>query len=133
MIFPLSRLRIRGVALAVVVAMVFSASIHAQDARDGEIQSGESGTLVWSEEAASWVSPQVFWLSFAKQNGGKFWGQSFEYPAYNKVSEHDTLLIENASGVCLMYFFHERWRRAQDVRRWDPQFNELSGCPYVFD
>ncbi|MEM8563838.1 MAG: hypothetical protein AAGF57_16490 [Pseudomonadota bacterium] len=127
------RLWTGAVALAAVAVIVLSAPVHAQDARNGEIQSSESGTLVWSEQAASWVSPQAFWVSYAESNGGKFWGRSFTYPAYNEVSEHDTLLIENASGVCLMYFFHERWRRAQDVRRWDPQFNELGGCPYVFD
>lgn len=31
-----------------------------------------------------------------------------------------------------MEFFHNRWRRANDVRRWDPLFNEHGGCPDVF-
>ena len=33
----------------------------------------------------------------------------------------------------LMYFFHRRWRRANDVWRWDPSFNRYSGCATVFD
>ena len=31
------------------------------------------------------------------------------------------------------WFFHSRWRRANDVRRWNPQFNEVLGCSVVFD
>jgi len=32
-----------------------------------------------------------------------------------------------------MEFIHERWRRANDVRRWDDAFNDYAGCPHVFD
>jgi hypothetical protein len=32
-----------------------------------------------------------------------------------------------------MQFHHEKWRRAQDVNRWDDKFNLYGGCPYVFD
>ncbi|MEM8768918.1 MAG: hypothetical protein AAGE43_15840 [Pseudomonadota bacterium] len=89
---------------------------------------------VWDERAGAWVDPESFWLSYAEANEqGRFWGRTDIYPAYAEVREHDTLLIEGEQGACLMYFFHRRWRRAQDVRRWDPAFNELAGCPYVFD
>jgi hypothetical protein len=32
-----------------------------------------------------------------------------------------------------MALFHSRWRRANDVRRWDPKFNDYAGCPEVFE
>ncbi len=43
------------------------------------------------------------------------------------------MIIEVESGPCLMEFFHTRWRRANDVRRWVAAFNEYGGCPDVFD
>ena len=43
------------------------------------------------------------------------------------------MMVELAQGPCLMEFFHSRWRRANDVRRWDESHNEFGGCPYVFD
>ncbi|MEM7020091.1 MAG: hypothetical protein AAF512_22465, partial [Pseudomonadota bacterium] len=60
------------------------------------------------------------------------WGQGTEYPSYKDVSEFDTFIVELDSGACLMEFFHSRWRRAQDVRRWDEKFNAYGGCPDVF-
>ena len=42
-------------------------------------------------------------------------------------------MVEVKSGLCLMEFFHTRWRRANDVRRWDDRFNEYAGCAKVFD
>ena len=68
-----------------------------------------------------------------EENSGKHWGRSATYPPYNDVNERDTLLVELEQGSCLMYFWHSRWRRAQDVWRWDEQQNAVLGCPYVFD
>ncbi len=79
------------------------------------------------------MEPENFWLEAAEQASGKHWGQGSEYPEYRLVGEHDTVLVVLPQGSCLMYFFHERWRRAQDVRRWDEAQNELLGCPHVFD
>ena len=94
--------------------------------------SGESSqkvTLVWQ----AGVDIETFWQQYADANGGLTWGKSTTYPEYEKVREGDTLLIQLAQGPCLMEFFHSRWRRANDVRRWDPSVNEYGGCPYVFD
>ncbi len=84
---------------------------------------------VWSED----TDIESFWQGYADSKGGLTWGMSTEYPEYDKVSEGDTLLILLPQGPCLMEFFHSRWRRANDVRRWHPSVNEFGGCPYVFD
>ena len=44
----------------------------------------------------------------------------------------DSALVEVEQGSCLMEFFHNRWRRANDVRRWDDKMNTVAGCAYVF-
>lgn len=76
---------------------------------------------------------EAFWLEYAQANGGITWGRSAQYPEYDKVQEGDTFMVELSQGPCLMEFFHQRWRRANDVRRWHPSINEYGGCPYVFD
>lgn len=117
-------------------AVLLSTGVFAslpENPTNGQVVRAESVTQVWSQSSSQWEDPEVFWLSYAEQASGKFWGRSSSYPAYKDVNEHDTLLIEVKSGPCLMYFFHGRWRRAQDVKRWDPVFNEILGCPRVFD
>ncbi|GAA5213218.1 hypothetical protein ACFSJ3_00245 [Corallincola platygyrae] len=100
----------------------------------GEVRQTSAGSLVaWDESKAEWVDIETFWLRYAEANGGLTWGKSREYPEYDKVKEFDKLLIELDQGNCLMEFFHSRWRRANDVRRWDDAFNEYGGCPFVFD
>ncbi len=79
------------------------------------------------------LDTEKFWRDYAKSKGGLTWGQSSQYPEYAKVKEGDTFMVEVAQGICLMEFFHNRWRRANDVRRWDDSINEYSGCPNVFD
>lgn len=126
-----------AVRLAAVSGTVFMAlnvsAVPPESPRNGQIHQTAAMTRVWDENAKVWVTPEVFWLSYTDQSDGKFWGRATDYPPYRDVSEHDTILIEVDEGSCLMYFFHKRWRRAQDVRRWDPAFNDVSGCPYVFD
>ncbi len=91
---------------------------------------GESATgPVWSAGA----DVEDFWAAYAESRGGLTFGSSDTYPPYGDVEEGDTLLIQLEQGPCLMEFFHSRWRRANDVRRWDDSVNEYGGCPYVFD
>ena len=104
-----------------------------ESAANGQIYQEGDKVQVWSDQQTGWVSPERFWLDYARAGSGRYWGRGSEYPEYSEVSEHDTLMIDVDGGPCLMYFFHERWRRAQDVRRWDPAFNEILGCPSVFD
>jgi hypothetical protein len=79
------------------------------------------------------IDIEAFWISYSESKGGLTWGRTDTYPEYSQVKEGDTLLIEVKQGPCLMEFFHSRWRRANDVRRWNPSVNEYGGCPYVFD
>lgn len=88
---------------------------------------------IWNDSLEQWTDVESFWLRYADSNGGLTWGRSSEYPEYSKVKEHDTLIIELKQGPCLMEFFHKRWRRANDVRRWDKQLSDYGGCSHVFD
>jgi hypothetical protein len=93
----------------------------------------ESNLQVWNSENSEWTNIDSFWLDFANSNDAKFWGQTDTYPNYDDVKEFDTVLIQIKEGNCLMQFFHSRWRRANDVQRWDDAFNEYAGCPSVFE
>lgn len=93
----------------------------------------DGSELVWHSEKNLWITPVQFWQSYTASNGGLTWQQSREYPPYKQVNEHDTFMVELDSGICLMEFFHSRWRRANDVQRWDDKFNSYSGCEKVFE
>ena len=102
--------------------------------RDGEVRHQQDGSfMAWDAVAERWLPPENFWASFAARERGKNWGHGPSFPPYDSVNEHDTFVLEVDSGPCLMYFFHTRWRRANDVWRWDPAFNDYGGCPNVFD
>jgi hypothetical protein len=109
------------------VAQADTAGTH----RHGEIR--RMGTpKAWDGDVEAWVTPEQFWLNYAERRGGLTWGRGKRYPRYDDVKEGDLFLVEVKSGPCLMEFFHSRWRRANDVRRWDPGFNEYGGCADVF-
>ena len=99
---------------------------------NGEIQQHNGELFAWNDAKQYWQEPTLFWLDYANSRGGLSWGHSTEYPPYEQVNELETFLVKVDSGDCLMQFFHNRWRRANDVRRWDPAFNEYSGCADVF-
>jgi len=101
--------------------------------QDGEIRQYHGELQAWDLEQKRWLSPEGFWKAFALRKGGLTWGESRDYPDYAEVKEHDTLLLELDSGKCLMEFFHGRWRRANDVWRWDNAFNRYGACAKVFD
>ncbi|MCH9696413.1 MAG: hypothetical protein K0U72_17995 [Gammaproteobacteria bacterium] len=111
--------------------LVFAA--YPDNPKNGQVYESEITIEVWNARTAEWVAPETFWLRYAQRGKGKFWGRASSYPTFSTVNEFDTILIELDKGVCLMEFFHQRWRRAQDVRRWDTAFNHFGGCPYVFD
>ena len=119
-----------------ILLALFSAIVLAQAPgnRDGEVRApGTPEFQAWNAETGEWQSPVAFWESYAARRGGLTWGRGTEYPEYAKVKEFDTFLVLVEQGPCLMEFFHSRWRRANDVRRWDPAFNDDGGCPNVFD
>jgi len=108
--------------------------VQAEEHENGFVSQSPNGKLLaWDANKNEWSSIELFWKSFAQSTQAKYWGHSKEYPIYNDVNEFDTLLIQLKQGNCLMQFFHSRWRRANDVQRWDDAFNEYAGCPYVFD
>ncbi|MDJ0653010.1 MAG: hypothetical protein QNJ40_02570 [Xanthomonadales bacterium] len=120
------------------VVLLLTLGVHhaplAQEVRDGKLQQQADGSWrAWHADSGAWVTPVEFWERYAESRGGLTWGKRSDYPPYAQVKELDKMIIQLDSGPCLMEFFHRRWRRAQDVRRWDPQFNQLLGCPNVFD
>ena len=119
----------------IVFILYFSMlGVQAQERQNGFVSKSELGNLqAWNEHLNEWTEIESFWLSFAKSDSPKFWGSTDKYPKYADVNEFDTLLIQLEKGSCLMQFFHSRWRRANDVQRWNEAFNEYGGCPYVFD
>jgi hypothetical protein len=117
--------------LSVLILLVFTGVAVAQDIADGQFKD-DGSAQVWQTQTSSWVTPEQFWQNYVTQKVGRTWPSSKEYPPYSKVRERDTFLVQVDSGTCLMEFFHERWRRANDVVRWDDRFNEHSGCADVF-
>ncbi len=127
---------IRNTVLVLMAALLWlPASSMAQTATaDGQTRPTANGSFeAWDAVQREWLSPEAFWLRYAARSGGLTWGRGIDYPPYAKVKEQDTFLIDLPGGPCLMQFFHSRWRRANDVRRWDPAFNEFGSCPNVFD
>lgn len=126
---------VKGLCLPFLLAL--SLTVFAEPPKnpgDGEIYQDKDGALMaWDSVGKKWLDPEGFWLAYAQRRGGLTWGRGKDYPPYNDVSERDLFLVELEQGVCLMEFWHSRWRRAQDVRRWDTRFNDYGGCPYVFD
>ena len=118
--------------ILLATALIFSNTAFAQQPANGQLR-GIEHVEVWSKELNKWVSPIQFWRTFAALNGGLTWGESDTYPEYSLVKERDLIIIKLGSGSCLMEFFHGRWRRANDVRRWDTKFNDVAGCPRVFE
>lgn len=116
---------------------VLPTASHAANAptgsRHGQTRAAADGLLLaWNNHTQQWQTVVRFWQHHGTRSGGKHWGQSRTYPRYADVGEHDTFLVEVDSGVCLMEFFHQRWRRANDVHRWSQAHNSHSGCPDVF-
>lgn len=95
------------------------------------IQSGQA--MAWEQSSQQWLTVEDFWQHWVDTRGGLTWESSENYPAYEQVKEQDTFLVELNGGTCMMEFWHGRWRRANDVRRWDDAFNDYSACPHVFE
>lgn len=126
-------------AATVIFAFALGIGVPDGSSRLTQLNDGQAHRLggdqfeAWDAINEQWLSPEVFWVRYAEREGGLTWGRTSVYPPYADVKEFDTLIIEMESGPCLMEFFHSRWRRANDVRRWDKAFNDYGGCPDVFD
>lgn len=99
----------------------------------GQVTHVANQAQVWHVSQQTWISVEKFWQEWANNRDSKNWVSSTQYPIYEQVNERDTFLVKLDSGHCMMEFWHGRWRRANDVRRWDEKFNDYSACPYVFD
>lgn len=125
------------IAITILLLFGFANAFSKSDTdspKDGAVTKLPDGDLkAWDAQNAELVDLEAFWLLYAERRGGLTWGRTDKYPEYDDVNEFDTLLIQLESGPCLMEFYHSRWRRANDVRRWDSAFNEYGGCPHVFD
>ena len=118
----------------IVLIGILSLNISANGKTHGDIRKDIDQTLqIWNQQSHNWQDIELFWTHYAQNSNGFYWGKRQTYPVYSDVNEHDTLMIELSQGVCLMEFFHKRWRRANDVKRWNVELNEFGGCPYVFD
>ena len=123
--------------LATLFLLLLGSSVTAADypanPSNGQLYTTPAGeTETWDAASANWINPMRFWMNYAATRGGLSWKTGSDYPPYSEVKEGDLFLVQLATGSCLMEFFHQRWRRAQDVRRWDPAFNNYSACPNVF-
>lgn len=126
-----------------LVALIFSACASngkfsnnektASGYSHGEVVVNGAKQQAWDSQDNKFLSLEEFWRTYAKRNDGLTWGQSSTYPPYNDVKEYDLFMVEIGSEICLMEFFHDRWRRANDVRRWDSAFNKYSACSKVFN
>ncbi|MFT5141203.1 MAG: hypothetical protein ACI9CB_002875 [Rhodothermales bacterium] len=120
------------IKILILLTLMFS-SAYGQTPEHGTVIKSETASWkVWDSSIKDWSDIDSFWSRYTESKGGLTWKRSDTYPKYDDVKEFDTLLIETKQGTCLMEFYHSRWRRANDVRRWDKAFNEYSGCPYVF-
>lgn len=119
-----------------LLVTLLSATAHADiyiPIPDGQVGELPNNILrAYDAQRREWVSLDQFWQRYADRRGGYTWPSAREYPEYSRVREQDTFLVKLESGTCLMEFFHQRWRRANDVRRWDDKFNQHSACPDVF-
>ena len=113
-----------------ILLMLFGTPALAQS--DGEVR-GSQNLEAFDAEQERWLPLEAFWRSYAARRGGLTWGEGSAYPPYGEVSKLDTFLVQVPQGKCLMEFFHQRWRRANDVRRWGEAHNAYGGCPHVFD
>ncbi len=117
-----------------LIMIIFSLNALSQEPVHGELTAVNGDTYkIWSKNSNKWLDIESFWIEYANTKGGLTWGKSTRYPEYSKVKENETLIIQLEEGSCLMEFFHKRWRRANDVRRWNEKLNSIAGCPNVFD
>lgn len=100
-------------------------------AKSGPESANSQEFLVWDEAAQVWLQPDLFWTQHIERSKATYWGRASAYPPYETVHEHDLIWIETAAGDCLMEFYHRRWRRANDVWRWDKRYSQYRGCATV--
>jgi hypothetical protein len=124
----------RSILATIITIAALSASFQTMAATNGEVrQSVEHGMQAWDGKGHQWLTLEGFWNNYAKSHKQKNWPASATYPKLEALSEGDTFLVQLKDSSCLMEFYHSRWRRANDVHRWDDAFNAYGACPFVFE
>lgn len=116
-----------------LLAVVGCAEAATVPPADGTARGAASRFEVFDAARGEWLAPEAFWTAFAARSGGRDWGRGADYPPYAEVGEFDTFLVEIDGQSCLMQFFHQRWRLANDVQRWNERYNDFGACPRVFE
>lgn len=111
--------------------LLLTNSLYAEE--HGEVSLINNQEVAWDKDSKTWLSMEAFWRNYANKSDGFIWKDSRTFPQYSKVKEFDLFMAINDEGICLMEFFHTRWRRANDVRRWDDKFNEYGACSTIFN
>lgn len=100
----------------------------------GEVRVVTDQLEVWYDENHRWISPEQYFALELKRLDGPTYGTVVTYPAYESVTEWETLIDRLADGrECPMVFFHERWRRLPDVLDLDERLRNYGGCADVFN
>ncbi len=125
----------RRFAIHVIVASLSLAFIDPALASTahGSVRDAGGSFEAYDSHTNRWLAPDDFWRTQVERGRARHWGEGERYPPYADVAEHDTFLVVHDGKTCLMEFFHRRWRRANDVWRWDDRFNSYGACAVVFD
>lgn len=120
--------------LLIISTALLLAVSQAQAQSTGTLRGVGDALEVWHAASERWVTPpEYFSLELTRLNGPTY-GRVREYPAYESVSEWQTLIDVLPDGrECPMVFFHERWRRLPDVLALDERLREYGGCRDVFN
>jgi hypothetical protein len=122
-----------GLSLVLILTSVDATAATPAGEHHGQVDMIDGQAMAWEQTSQQWLTIEVFWQNWVNTRGGLTWKSSEQYPSYEQVKEQDTFLVELNGGTCMMEFWHGRWRRVNDVRRWDDAFNDYSACPRVFD
>jgi hypothetical protein len=122
-----------GIHTVVAVLALSIAAPALADTPHGSARAAGDAFEAYDASTNRWLSPDEFWRAQAERSRGRHWGEGERYPPYADAAEHDTFLVVVDGKTCLMEFFHRRWRRANDVWRWNDRFNAYGACAVVFD
>jgi hypothetical protein len=125
--------RLIRITTIATIGMFAATGIASAQPPHGAVRDAADAFEAYDASTGRWLSPESFWDAHVGLGRGRHWGRGAAYPPYADVAEFDTFIVEIDEGACLMEFFHQRWRRANDVRRWNDRFNTYGACARVFD
>lgn len=109
-----------GIMLCILAGPCVSAQGLERAQAEGQVRSvDQTLAAVWNAEAQAWQSSESHWEHYAVRHSGNDWGGRRGFRPYDQINELTTVIFELRSSACLKEFSHSRWRRANDVRRWN--------------